>query len=165
MTDNGPPAQCSSPSNLLSRNSESSAWTSRKTKQKNMTASCRKKGIYIECISSSNASVTGDCLSGYISPRAMYLAFILVTNDFSTSVPLATGQETEASAPARRSLPPPSLPAAAFAAAKPPLPLRRAPLRALATQIPLPGPGDGALGSHGNPPMVLWTKKKCTRWG
>lgn len=54
-----------------------------------------EKSHYIECISSSNASVTGDCLSGYISPRAMYLAFILVTNDFSTSVLLATSQETK----------------------------------------------------------------------
>lgn len=70
-----------------------------------MTASCQKKGIYIECISSSNASVTGDCLSGYISPRAMYLAFILVTNDFSTSVLMATSQETKVSALTHHPLP------------------------------------------------------------
>lgn len=66
-----------------------------KLSKKNMTASCQKKSHYIECISSSNASVTGDCLSGYISPRAMYLAFILVTNDFSTSVLLAISQATK----------------------------------------------------------------------
>lgn len=114
-----------------------------------MTASCQKKGIYIEYISSSNASVTGDCLSGYISPRAMHLAFILVTNDFSTSVLLATSQETEVSALIHHPLPLPSHPAAVFAARKLALPLTCAHVCVLATQIPQPGPGDRAAAPTG----------------